>query len=282
VSRGIIYYNTNTKCLHRLLTSIYSLRKVSNEPVAILSEGEVSHEFCYKIANCFDNVDVIETDYGVEKGKNKAYIEACLSHIYTPFETTVWADADTIVLKPFLDDISEFAEENEFAVARFSNWTSSGSQIARRIKAWEPYYPELIQDALNFGPAINCGVFAFHEGSEIMENWFELAERGRDNCFVADESCLQVWLHKFPHILVGTEFNRSCKYDDPTKEDTRVIHFHGRKHCRIGRNGDFIYGGDIWFGFFKEVWDENLAGVREWGSMGDSCLRSLFKTDKLK
>lgn len=277
MNKGILYYNTNTKCLPRLLVSIYSLRKVSNEPVVILSEGDISHSYCYKIAQSFSGVEVIETDYGVSHGKNKAYIEACLCHLYTPFETTVWVDADTIVLKPFLDDLGKIAEEYEFAACQFADWTSYGSQIKKRIQAWEPYYPELIEDAINFGPAINCGVFAFTQGSEIMENWFDLAEVGRDTCFIADESCLQVWLHKFPHKIVGPEFNRSCKYDDPYKEDTRIIHFHGSKHCRKNDDGTYKYNGEIWVKFWNEVWAQDLAGIRSWDDMDDRYLRGIIK-----
>jgi len=276
MKRGILYYNTNTKCLVRLLVSIYSLRKVSNEPVVILSEGEESHEYVHKIAKCFDGVEVIETDYGVENGKNKAYIEACLCHNYTPFDTTVWVDADTIVLKPFMDDLCEVAEAHEFAVAKFSDWKSHGGQIAKRIKAWEPYYPELMEGALAFGPAINCGVFAFSQGSEIMENWFELADVGRKTAFVADESCLQVWLHKFPHKIMGQEFNRSCKYDDPYKEDTRIVHFHGSKHCRTDDEGNYLFNAEIWSKFYEEVKEQNLAGINEWGAMGDRFLSKLL------
>ena len=40
---GVIYLNSGTKCLVRLLVSIHSLRKYYDGPVAIVSVGEESH-----------------------------------------------------------------------------------------------------------------------------------------------------------------------------------------------------------------------------------------------
>jgi len=274
-SNGVIYYNTGDKCLARLLVSLHSLRKHEDCNVAILSQGEDSNKVCEKIAGAFDNVELIEVDYGVEEGKNKAYIEACLCHEATPFEITIWLDADTIIRKPFSQELFDYTEQHEFVISQFATWETHGGTIKKRIMEWKNIYPELIDGALNFGPAINCGVFAFKKDSEIMNVWYDMAEQGRDN-FIADESCLQVFLHKFPHmILPDTSFNCSCKYDKTIK-DAKIIHYHGRKHCRLDERGNPQFNSELWIKELEEVIENNTADIKSWLPGSDKYLRRYF------
>jgi len=164
-NKGIIYYNSGTKCLVRLLVSIHSLRKIHPDiNVTILSQGEDGSEICSLISDAY-NVNLKKVDYGVSKGRNKAYLEACLCHTVTPYDVSIWIDADTIIVMPFAEDLWAYAENSEFAVARFSNWRTKGGGIRRRINSWSEIYPELMDAAINFGPAINCGVFSFTKDS---------------------------------------------------------------------------------------------------------------------
>ena len=279
MNKGVIYYNTGRKCLHRLLNSIYSSQKYYDGPISIISQGEESLEYCKKIADAFDNVDVIDYDYEVPDGKNKAFIEACLVHKSTPYDLTIWLDADTLITGEFADDLWDAAEEHEFAIAQFSNWKSRGNRIAKRIKEWEPYYPEWIDDAINFGPAINCGVFAFRKDSKLMQDWYELALPGREN-FIADETCCQLILPQYPHKIMEAKYNCSCKYGDPYNEDTRIIHYHGRKHYRQGslkKRNRMINASDLWCEVYEEVLEKNIAGVQDWQPMGDRMLKKYLK-----
>ena len=85
-----------------------------------------------------------------------------------------------------------------------------------------------------------------------MKDWYKMASQGREN-LVADESCCQVILHKYPHVIIDSRYNRSCKYDDPKKEDTRIVHFHGKKHCRLNTNGKIPYNGELWLNEYEEI-----------------------------
>lgn len=280
MSKGVIYYNTGQKCLPRLLVSLHSLRKHYGGPVTILSQGKESHEHCHKIAKAISDtlvygnnqnaINVKEVDYGVPNGSNKAFLEACLSHLSTPYAVSMWLDADTIVRGGIMD-ILNAAEEHEFAVCQFANWTSSG-RVASRIKAWSKLYPEWIEPALKFGPALNCGVFAFRREAKVMQDWYNLALPGREN-FLADESCLQTILHRYPHMILPAKYNCSCKYGDVNDPDVRIIHYHGRKHCRAG----LPFAGKIWMDTFLEVVELNMAGVATWASQFDGNIRKYLE-----
>jgi hypothetical protein len=276
MSKGVIYYNTNTKCVERLFVSIYSLRKHETCPVTILSQGVESHEYCYKIAKCFSNVNVVETDFGVEDGPNKPYMEKCLLHLFSPYEISIFIDADTLIIKSFSRDIFEETQRHDFCVTKFADWTTDKNSIKKRINTWKHIYPEYMEEAFKYGPALNCGVYAFNRSSEFMNKWYYLAEPGRD-VFIPDETCLQVVIHNFKHKVLDQRFNRSCKYDNVENNDTRIIHYHGSKHCRIDENNKLLFNAKLWCDAYNEIFNINLAGIREWGYLGD---RMLYKYKK--
>ena len=104
MSEGIIYYNKGKKMLVRLAVSLNSLRRLYDGPCTILSEGEDSHVTCADLAREF-NVDLKKVTYKTKRAKNDTYINATLSHKKTPYDTTVWLDSDTLIIKngfPFL------------------------------------------------------------------------------------------------------------------------------------------------------------------------------------
>ena len=74
--------------------------------------------------------------------------------------------------------------------------------------------------------------------------------------------------YRHPHRVLNGRWNRSCKYDDPSAPDTRIIHFHGRKHCRPG----LPYHGARWVSEFEALYRDNVADLRQWAPAGDRML----------
>jgi len=264
--RGVIYYNIGTSCCMRLLVSLASLRRHYSGPVTILSEGVESHRLCEKIAKA-TNADLKEWNCGVEPGANTHYLAKTRYHLGTPFEITVALDSDTLITGS-LDELFDITFASSFCVARFADWKSSGNTIAKRIRAWTTVAPSDIEPALQFGPAINAGVIAFRHDATLLVEWHPFALRGRD-FFIPDEVSCQILLHRHPHRVLDSKWNRSCKYDDPGAADTRIIHYHGRKHCRPG----LPYSGARWVAEFDALVRENTAEVRQWMPAGDRMLR---------
>lgn len=267
---GVLYYNLGRSCAVRLLVSLHSLRKHYSGPVAILSEGEESHRLCQRIAAAC-GARVIEWDAAVETGKNMPFLAKTRLHLGTPFEVTVALDSDTLVLGP-LDELFVQAERDGFCVARFANWRTSGGIMQKRIRQWSEILPGYIEAAVNHGPAINTGVMVFRQDASLFRQWYETALRGREY-FIPDEVSCQLLLPRHPHFILDGKWNRSCKHDDPDLPDTRIIHYHGKKHCRPG----LPYHGDKWMAVYDEVVNLNLAGVRDWSPAGDRMLKRYLK-----
>ncbi len=273
MNQGVLYYNVGTSCAVRLLVSVFSLRRHYDGPVTILSEGEDSHRLCSLIADATGTA-WLPWDCGVPPGRNRAYLAKTRFHEGTPYQTTIALDSDTVVLGP-IDELFAVSRNAEFCVAQLGDWQSGGKTIAARIRQWSSLLPEDMEPALTFGPAINCGVVAFERTAKIFEQWNSLAVAGR-RMFIPDEACCQVILHRYPHRVLDGRWNRSCKYDDPRTDDSRIVHFHGRKHCRPG----LPFHAEIWTKLFLEVTGRDLAQVKAWLPAGDKMLKRFLGEER--
>jgi len=271
--RGVIYYNCGTSCAVRLLVSLASLRKHYAGPVTLLSEGADSHQLCEKIGKAL-GARVVRWKSGVKPGKNMPFLAKTRLHLGTPYQTTVALDSDTLVVGP-IDQLFVMAERGVFCVAQLGSWRTEGRIIQSRLRKWSNILPEDLEAAIRFGPAINTGVMAFCKDASIFTEWYGVAEQGRDH-FIPDEVSCQMMLHRHKHRILDGRWNRSCRHDDPDRPETRIIHYHGRKHCRPG----LPYHADKWVAAYHEVVRDNLAGVREWTPAGDRQLRRHLKSSE--
>jgi hypothetical protein len=128
-----------------------------------------------------------------------------------------------------------------------------------------------VKPALAYEKAINTGIFAFRRDAPIFNEWYDLTLKNRDT-FIPDEISCQLLLPKYLHNLLDCRFNWSCKYG-PEIEDIRIIHYHGRKHCRPG----LPFNADKWIKVYNEVVAQNLADIRTWQPAGDRMLRKYLE-----
>lgn len=273
MKKGVIYLNYGTKCIFRLIVSIHSLRKYYKGNISVLSDGDESNNALNDIFLGNDiGVDIIKCKFDKKlEGKNSIYLKKADINTNTPYDVSVFLDADTLVVGD-ISELFKLAEENDFVVPQFTNWTTNTRQIVKRIKSWESTHSEFIKNALEFGPAVNCGVFAFKKDCEFAKKWCNEIIIGRNN-FIPDETGMQVILHRFKHKVCDQIYNVSCKYSNPYDNNARIIHYHGRKHCRLNNEGKLLYGGDLWINELNEVTKENFLNF--------SNINDEFKTDRM-
>lgn len=248
---GVIFYNIGQKMLVRLGVAIHSLRKHYSGKATVLVDSD-SNYAVREILSGYD-INVKVADFPT-LDKNTAYLNSCLSHTVTPYKNSLWIDSDCLVVGPF-NELFDIIDKHHFVVAQFSDWTSYKGLISKRIKAWRGICPELIDDALVLGPGINCGVYGFSKRSTLVKDWYSLAVKGSRN-FIPDEVCCQLLLPQHKHYILDCIYNTSCKFGKIT-DDTRIIHFHGRKHCRINDKGEYLFNSHLWYKTFDEVRDRN-------------------------
>ena len=247
--RGVVYYNAGTKCLARLAVSIHSLRKHWFGEVMILNDYDYGESEAHKHIPChtknvrFDTPDIYKR---ILTNKTR------LGEV-TPYDTTLFLDADTLVVGD-ITPMFDAAERSEFASQQFSDWTAATRRIRHRIKNWQGLYRREVRQALKHReyPAINTGIFAWRKDSEFMKDWYKLCLPGSVEKVsrIPDETSAQVFLPRYPHEVLDSGYNHSCKH--PAGVEPKIIHYHGNKHCRFEK-GKPVYMAEKWYQAFDEI-----------------------------
>jgi len=256
MKNGILYFNTGRSCLIRLIVSLYTLRQHYKGVAALIYTDKIEPEYSSIIKEF--NLELIKGEEA-SIGKNKTLLEKCLLYKKTPFENSIFLDADTIVFSD-PSELFDLAFTNEFVVTRFSNWLVRGL-IAERVLAWKEIFPEQVKIILEKeGPAFNTGVFAFNKQSKFCKEWYKFALQGRTT-YIPDEISCQMFLLHYPHIIVEDSFNASCKYPNPSGV-IKIMHFHGKKHCRFNEQGKPINNSDLWLKYLKLCYQANISNIK--------------------
>ena len=226
---GVILYNRGTKMLPRLIVTLRSLRKHWHGPVSVFIDGDQPEGFVESIVKEFNVEEIWDKDDDITTLVRKIQISQ-----KTPYDVTVFLDADTIVLGPFTE-LFEWAQQCDFVVTHFAGWRSDGNIIGRRVRGFTNIVgSEMIEKAIAYGPAINTGIYAYDKRrvpASLWKQWFEIAQAGsKQGCYIPDEVACQILLPQYNFIIAPPQFNVSVRYD-PGTTDQRIVHFHGRKHA---------------------------------------------------
>lgn len=269
MTEGVIYYNRGFKCVVRLIVSLFSLRKHYKGPITIFMEGDGLAQLAEDMRKTF-SADVIY-DANPNTTTYVRAVEVCMK---APYDINAWIDADTLILGE-ISEVFEGAKDHDIAIAHFAGWDSFGNQISKRIKKYEGLVPqEYIEKALAYGPAINCGVYSFPKNSRMLPEWLSVAKKGeKTGMFIPDEVACQVLLPQYKTKILPLKYNVSVRHDPGTK-DIRIIHYHGRKHCK-----EYPLC-ELWIKEFIETLKTDICHIRSWleekGYGGDRRLKSFM------
>lgn len=257
---GVTFFNYSTPHLARLAVSLWSLRKVYHGPVCVLNaggdDGIVS-------AICRDErLAVEQLPINIpQRRRHTAYCAKPSLWRWTPFDRSLYLDADTIVVG---DPYEALKVMGPLVVTRFSNWVSTGRIYSSRIRQWlkveHPQYAvaEMARAAINEPfPAINTGVFVFDRDNSDLEVWESVTHAGHA-CSFTDELALQIMAPSFSLGWLSDRWNASPIYHHCPADEVRVWHFHGCKNLRKD------VGKELWWPVFEEVFRENVGGIQEW------------------
>lgn len=270
MTSGVVYYNVGRSCAVRLLVSAHSLVKHYTGNITILSDGNESHSYCKQIASAL-NINYKEVLLDMDRDQhNYPYLVKTRINEIAPYDYNVFIDADTLIV----GSISELFNSSPFTITRMCEWSTQKRTIANRISSWSHLKPELVDKAIKYGKAINTGVYSFDRNASIFNEWYDLTLANKQS-FIPDEVACQLLITVHEHKLLDCRFNYSCKYG-PNIDDIRIIHFHGRKHCRPG----LPYNGIKWVTAYNEVVKLNLANIKTWQPAGDKMLYKYLKSNE--
>ena len=287
MTKGVIYYNRGRKCVVRLIVSMMTLRKHYQGPITLFLDdkgfGKENMSLLTKDVKREFDVDVI-TDENEDTTTYVRAVEVCMK---APYDLNLWMDADTVILGN-IDEILIQAETHDLSIAHFAKWKTRGGTISSRINALKDIVPQYMEAAIDYGPAINCGIYGFPKNSKILKEWLWLSKRAESiHTFIPDEKSCQVLLPQYDVSILPTKYNVSVIHDPDylankgkinvfeiaRKFDWRVLHAHGRKHCK-----DFPVC-ELWIKEFIECLEENTCHIRSYvgKEYGDRRLRGFLK-----
>ena len=257
MSQGVIFWNSGTKLLVRLTVALYTLRKHYSGPVCVILNDDVPDEYGVII----DKYGVDTRDVSVERGHVHALLgKTCLAE-WTPYDTSVFLDCDTVTLKPF-PELFQWAEDKGLVVAQFAEMNVKRNSIAKRVTQWrtlECITQEQYELAREYPRGINIGVLAFRRDIGIWDEWRALARTGAaKQAFIPDEVSFQVLLPTWEHHLAPRSFNEACNRL-PLTDDSRILHYHGRKHCHQEKTKGLA---QIWIDAAREMYRTNEFDFR--------------------
>jgi len=262
MTKGVICFNCGEKCIIRMIVFLHSLRKHYDGNLTVFLEGKHDPLLVSDIRSRF-NAEVVYREKSPSDSRALLRkIEICKD---SPYDLSIVLDTDLVVVGDFTE-LFEAARGYDLAIPHFAGWQSSGKIISARIKGYADLKPDYIDAAINYGPAINCGVFAWQKGTPIFDEWLPIAKWGdteilsgpnkKDRLYIADEICCQLLLPRYKVNVVGTRCNVSVLHD-PGTPDPRIYHMHGKKHCIEAKTCA------IWIQEFLEALKEDTCGIRK-------------------
>lgn len=266
MNRGIVYWLVGDKYAELLAVSLWSLRRHWSGPVQIFVGDVAAAAVCVRMAENINDMDVTISGHDLPNTRRHAhYVAKPGIALASPFERSIFLDADTLVCGP-LDGLWT----DTLKITRFAGWLSTGKIISGRIKQWStvsPYARQLVGGALSKEwPAINTGVFAWGRNYSGLRAWEQLTLAGQ-RCSFTDEVALQIL---YPALadsdLVDDRWNCSPLYG--LHRPPNIWHFHGRGHVRKNQ------GREIWLPALREAMAENFAGLGEWAGQYDDAVKA--------
>lgn len=265
MNKGVLYYIGGQRHWDVLITSMWSLRQVYKGEIAIMIADEFGQQIYDMIASDPRLSPVIGIEFEpVKYRKFTGYMNKPRMISESPFDSTIFFDADTVITQP-IDDLFPKPDDPVW-LTKYSDWLSTGNKMRSRIKKWEHVEPDRVARQLRREWwAINTGVLCFGSGAKSEHfgaDW--LITTQSNPSFIADEIAAQLIYPDHGCVVLDDRFNCSPIYG-VSKEHARVWHFHGKKHTREEAL-------PMWWPAYQDAVTNNIASIKDWTATHDKRL----------
>lgn len=241
---GVVYMVSTEAHALMLWASVFQLRERLNfqHRIAIVATNESSKSLVEKIF-C-QNGQVQEVFFPMASaGKGKGGIQANKTRLIdcSPFQRSVYLDADTLVMKlrggaddrNCLEELLSFSTDSpEVMLTQFSDWRTNDAKASAVLNRWRGLEGADLASAMrgNPYPVINTGVFGFSKSSaSFFREWNRLTMSKVE--FACDEIACQLMFPKYPHRVLSSSLNESVKF--PVSDEVAIWHGHGNSFFKI-------------------------------------------------
>ena len=265
--RGVVYLLVGERHAVHLAASLASLREHYAGPVAIITDRYAGYHWGLHVFGHAETgpLQVLPANLDASQGK----LLKTLMPGLTPFDSTIYLDADTLVVGS-IDEL--WPREGEWVLTQFSDWLLSRNRMRRRVAEWRDIEPRRVSFLLDDDdpaswPVLNTAVMAWQgDGGWLAREWLATAmKRPQDSRGTAtDEMAIQLVLPEIKDRkcrVLDRRFNASCVFDcegsragEP--EDVRIIHYHGFKGFKR------LSGQKTFLPFYESLLAQDRYGIR--------------------
>lgn len=269
--RAVFYLQTGPCHLANMVVSLRSLRRVWCGDVLVYAWPE-SFEIAQKICAVPEISAMVfkcDATYRRKNAQECAKIPLIYSDpVLKDYDTLVYLDADTTIQKS-ISPLFHAAEKSEvgFAGTQFGSWKMPQGVPTTRVSRMlgiDGIDQEMVKRSLLPGmPSYNSGIFATTPDSPVLPVWADWTYKAR-SIYISGECALHPIAQKFPiRTLENGMWNCSPMFQSRTlaDEDVGIWHFHGDCNLRPNKSEK---GVGLWWPEYQKVYDENVAGIREW------------------
>lgn len=270
--KGVLFLISGNRHVNVLAVSIYSLRHSGCRlPIHIAVGDEYPEPMVKQIAEDKRLGPITWQRWDKPSShRNDKYRQKCFMDGLSPFEKTVYLDADTLV-RGSIEPLFDFGMRHAVTLTQFSDWTSNGRKIPNRIRPWNDVAPSDVEQMLRKAyPAINTGIIAFDKSRDsqlFFQEWRELT--AKKICFICDELSAQLIFWRHACRVVDDRWNASPVHS--RQSEPVIWHGHGSKFIKREQ------GRKIWLPWYDACVEFNVGGIANWTPSGDKHLREYLE-----
>ena len=266
----MVYQLSGVRAAELLVASFYSLRVHYDGPVTIFATKD-----------CWELAQRIAQDNRLGAGLKSMMLMPhelpdqkrihCLSKVYpyldTPYDQTLFLDADTIVNHPVTPFFQPGINVTAFGSGRITEGNRMSTSLWHELcalKKFGPHLRKLVQDAAAANlPWINTGAWSFPRGDPALWEIHLLCTIVCNTCRTSDEVGLNAIAWRLPNLrFLPDRCHRSSIYWEGEWREPIVLHNNSRNWIRrtLGRASLKHH--------LARAMDDNVAGIREWLGQG--------------
>jgi len=281
MNEGVLYLFCGMGAAERLVVSIHTLRQHYDGDVTVACTDEPERE----LVASMQPLGIKSLSVAKIGQRNGHYVTKSTMPKWSPYETTIFLDADTIVCKP-IDRLFEESRKS-LVLTQFATWISTGRKMSARILSaahkpniddhdeyLSPFIGALCQEQVRIKPSdaaeypgINTGVMGWPKGHAALALWHEVTMQIGGQ-FMADELAMQLVLPNVNAKVLPEIYNASPIHGECKPEDVVVWHFHGRKHVKREE------GRKLWWPAFESACNAKVARIHRWAGRHDKTVRA--------
>jgi hypothetical protein len=275
MDRGFLYFFSGGKHAVQLAVSLRALRQFHSEPARIAVGDDEGEQFADMLAqderlNCtVERIDMLTKQQA--GGKARHHSSKARMADWTPFEQTIFLDADTLPAKELVE---LWPKKEEVVLTSFAGWLTTGGTMKRRLGQYRQILPgPVAMMRARAYPAINTGVMSWDKrATGFHRKWREAVEK--HPVFMGDEIVANLIFPEFPHRVLSDSWNYSPVYSAPLMGGPHVWHFHGGKHLREGQ------ARNAWLPAYEQTVADNIGGIKDWTPARDKSLRRFLEESR--